>query len=272
MRITMIDYVGYGHSDPARHAANVLLFTKNTRLTMSPDLMKEIESWPEAKVMTELEYMANTIPSSWEHVGYTFLLEGVSRALTHQWVRTRTASYSQQSMRVLDVSSGLGWSYLTGPTIPAIIPSEEVHRDAEYDALTEQQREIHDNYHSTMIEIGEAYKNMIRAGAKIEDARGILPTNILTNIVTSMNLRTLSEMMRKRASSRTQGEYRDVVEALRAEVLRVHPWAKLFIERTFDKAASELEAKILALKGSFPITDLEVTTMIKLIDQMRATA
>ena len=47
--------------------------------------------------------MANTIPSSWEFVDYTFLVTGVSRAYTHQQVRTRAASYAQQTMRVLNM-------------------------------------------------------------------------------------------------------------------------------------------------------------------------
>ena len=82
-------------------AAELLLFTKSTRLTMAPSLLAEIHAWPQEKKLAELAYMANTIPSSWEFVDYVFLVEGVSRAYTHQQVRTRAASYAQQTMRVL---------------------------------------------------------------------------------------------------------------------------------------------------------------------------
>ncbi len=80
------------------HAAELLIFTKSTRLNMSPGLMDEIMSWSEDKKLAELEYMAATIPSSWEFVDYVFMIEGVSRAFTHQFVRSRNASYAQQTM------------------------------------------------------------------------------------------------------------------------------------------------------------------------------
>lgn len=248
MDVRLINFTGAGSPDPARHAANVLVFTKGTRLNMVPGLMAEIEAKPWSEIETELEYMANTIPSSWEFVDYTFLINGVTRAFTHQFVRTRTGSYAQQTMRVLDVA---GWDYLTGPSI----------------ACSKARSESYDNM---MNLIDTEYRSQIRDGAKIEDARGILPTNILTNIVAKFDLRTFSDTQRKRASSRTQGEYRDVMDAMRAEVLRVHPWAAMFLERTFDKAAAELEAQIIRLKHV--LGDEKMTHTIKLIDQMRMTA
>jgi len=248
MNVQLIDYTGAGSADPARHAANVLVFTKSTRLNMQPGLMDEIAAKPWSEIEAELEYMANTIPSSWEFVTYTFLINGVTRAFTHQFVRTRTGSYAQQTMRVLDVD---GWDYLTGPTI-----ASDPNRQASYDRA--------------MALVDDEYRRQIANGAKIEDARGILPTNILTNIVAKFDLRTFSDTQRKRASSRTQGEYRDVMDAMRAEVLRVHPWASMFLERTFDKSAAELEAEITRLKHM--VGEIRMTDMIKLIDQMRMTA
>lgn len=245
MQVSLVDYTGCGSADPARHAANVLVFTKQTRLEMNPGLMSQIEAWSEDRIMAELEYMANTIPSSWEMVNYTFLINGVSRAFTHQFVRTRTGSYAQQTMRVLNVS---GFDYITGPTIKK-------------DGL------LSGHYHNCMQEIAETYDRMIEDGAAIEDARGILPTNICTNIVAKFDLRTLADTARKRASSRTQGEYRDVMDAMLKEVLRVHPWASLFLNRTFDVAAKELEEFLSEVtSGSVK------TRMLKLLDQMRATA
>jgi flavin-dependent thymidylate synthase len=259
MEVKLIDFSGAGSSDPARHAANVLVFTKQTRLNMVAGLMQDIEAWPWEKVKSELEYMANTIPSSWEMVSYTFLINGVTRAFTHQFVRTRTGSYAQQTLRVLDVS---GWDYLTGPSL-------------------EQRSDASDAYHDQMGQIAATYDYMINKGAKIEDARGILPTNILTNIVAKFDLRTFADTQRKRASSRTQGEYRDVMAAMRAEVLRVHPWAEMFLDRTFDKAAAELEKELLELvdredwrgaKLEMGFSKDDATRLIKLIDQMRMTA
>ena len=106
MDVRLIDCTGFGTADPARYAAERLVFTKQTRLEMRPGLLAEIEAWPDERIEQELDYMANTIPSSWEFVTYTFLITDVTRAFTHQFVRTRTASYAQQTMRVLNVN---GW-------------------------------------------------------------------------------------------------------------------------------------------------------------------
>lgn len=248
LKVQLIDYTGAGAEDPARHAANVLVFTKQTRLEMEVLLFKEIEGWSDAKIKEELEYMANTIPSSWEFVEYKFLISNVTRAFTHQFVRTRTGSYAQQTMRVLDVK---GWTYGTGRTL---WENDKARLD----------------YDEGMARIAGIYGQLIEDGVAIEDARGILPTNIQTNIVAKFDLRSLADVARKRASSRTQGEYREVLTAMLAEVVRVHPWAAMFLTRTFDKAAKELENAINALGPEVP--RLDKTNMIKLIDQLRATA
>lgn len=249
--VRLLDYTGAGTPDPERYAAELLLFTKNTRLEMRSDLQSEISQLSYSELLNELEYIANTIPSSWEFVNYTFLINDVTRAFTHQFVRTRTGSYAQQTMRVLNVN---GWEYATGPTV------------------LQAESEVSKNYHGTMKLIAEAYDELVSDGVAIEDARGILPTNILTNIVAKFDLRTLADTMRKRASTRTQGEYRVVLELMKDAVIVVHPWAKMFFDRTFDQAAADLERMIIAA-GSRNNTDKESTTkMIKLLDQMRATA
>lgn len=244
MQVSLIDYTGFGSADPARRAAEVLLFTKSTRLTLSPSLMETIQKLSSETVEEELAYIANTIPSSWEFIDYTFLIEDVTRAFTHQFVRTRTASYAQQTMRVLAMGE---FGYETGPTINSSHGRIQIYDD-------------------TMDAIKRGYHSLVQDGAAIEDARGVLPTNILTNIAVKMNLRTFSGMARKRASSRTQGEYRSVMEAMKAEVLRVHPWVSLFLDRTVEKACSELEAAILKESG---YTKEYQTQLVKLIDQIR---
>lgn len=256
MKVTLIDYTGAGSPDPARHAANVLIFTKSTRLEMSPGLMADIQGWDDVKVMEELDYMARTIPSSWEFVHYNFLVEGVTRAFTHQFVRTRTGSYAQQTMRVLNVN---GWDYGTGPSLEKFPKSEEGINNPR------------DWYDKEMKMIAMTYDELIRSGISIEDARGILPTNILTNIVAGFSLRAVCDLVRKRSSSRTQGEYRAVLEAMKDEVMRVHPWAEVFINRDFDIAAGELEAFINSLHSVSlgAVTKEQQTKMVKLIDQMR---
>jgi len=242
MKVCLIDYTGYGCHDPALRAAELLVFTKGTRLNMKAEA-KSIGSATWEKLLPELEYMARTIPSSWEFVHYTFLITDVTRAFTHQFVRTRTGSYAQQTMRVLDVT---GFTYERGPTIEGNQGALEIYED-------------------TMATIQQAYRDLIAVGAKIEDARGVLPTNIHTNIVASFNLRTLCEMVGKRSSSRTQGEYRDVLEAMKAEMIRVHPWARMFLDRDKVSAAGELERMVLEAMPE----GKQRTDMIKLIDELR---
>lgn len=251
MRVTLFEYTGKGAPDPARAAANALVFTKSTRLKMSPDLFASIEAMDQSDIDAELEYMANTIPSSWEFCHYSFIIEGVSRGFTHQFVRTRTGAYAQQTMRILDVTD---FDFITGPTIEESVGAKE-------------------DYLSMMSDINGCYQDLLSQGVAIEDARGILPTNISTNICADFSLRTLSELFRKRASSRTQGEYRDVIDAMKAAVIEVHPWTKLFFDRSFETAAAELEAMIneaFSHDGNWTgKADTTRINMIKLIDQMR---
>jgi thymidylate synthase ThyX len=124
-------------------------------------------------------------------------------------------------------------------------------------------------YGAAMKSIDGNYKSLIKHGAEIEDARGILPTNIHTNIVAKMNMRTWVELIRKRSSPRTQGEYRAVLDAMSEEVRKVHPWIDLFINRTFDRAAKELDLTIKSLVDHRQIAPEMGTAIIKLIDQMR---
>ena len=104
MKVELIDYTGVGRADQQWHAADVMIFTKQTRLNLSSGLMEEIKAWPVEKKQAELDYMAKTIKSSWEFVDVTFLLSGISRAVAQQVTRTRTASYAMQSMRVTNAS------------------------------------------------------------------------------------------------------------------------------------------------------------------------
>jgi flavin-dependent thymidylate synthase len=243
MRINLIDYTGKGTGDPW-YAASLMIWTKRTRVEMSPGGLDEIIAWPEEKKVEELKYMAATVPSSWEFCDYTFLIQGVTRAFTHQLVRTRTLSYAQQAMQVLDVSQGPGWEALVGPT---------VQQD-------ENRRNI---YSRTLAVIADSYKLLVRDGTKVEDARGLLPTNILTNIVVKGNLRSFCDLIRKRVSPRNQGEFVDVLRFMKEEMLRVHPWTDLFINRTADVVAADLYNMIAQIEDKMLRTDIN-----KGIDQL----
>ncbi len=240
MKVKLIDHTGAGSNE--WYAAELLLFTKNTRLQMSPGLMQEIRGWSNVKKLKELEYMSNTIQSSLEFCDYTFLIEDCDRGFTHQLVRNRHGSYQQQTMRVLNVG---GFGFNTGPTI-------------------EKDDNLMQQYCDTMATINAEYTSLIENGAAVEDARGILPTNIQTNIVAKFNLRTLSEIVAKRSSPIVQGAYRDFVNQMADEVLKVHPWCKVFLRNRKTDAAKKLDEVI---KDNFD--NEEAIQLIKLVDILR---
>ena len=173
------------------------------------DAYDKISQWDEDKKKAELDYMLNTIRSSWEFIDYTFNIREVSRGFTHQFVRTRQASYAQQSQRTVDM---FGFSYYVPERI-------------------ENNPEALEAYDNAMTDIADAYQKL-REFVPAEDARGILPTNIHTNIVAKFNLRTLSEMAKSRLSPRAQGEYQQVFKLMVKEVVNVHPWAEPFLTPT----------------------------------------
>lgn len=236
MDVTLINYTPL--------AAETLIYTKNTRLSMSPGLFRDICAWPEEEKQKELAYIANTIPSSWEFVDYLFAVEGVSRAYTHQQVRTRAASYAQQTMRVLDMG------------------------EFEYVYTDKNQADHHAMLviADVLAAIKKGYRTLIAMGQAPEDARGILPTNISTNIICKFNLRTLSELARSRTGGRTQSEYQRVINAMIDAVLAVHPWVEpfLFGDRGRDYFA-ELEEWAAANLPSL----MDRAPLLKIIDKMR---
>jgi flavin-dependent thymidylate synthase len=236
MKVTLIS-----HTPEARE---LLLFTKSTRLTMSPGLMEEIRAWPEEKKMAELEYMANTIPSSWEFVDYVFMIEGVSRAFTHQFVRSRQGSYAQQTMRVLNMGE---YDYVHTDRVKADVQARSI-----VDIVNEN------------IRLG--YNKLIELGLPAEDARGLLPTNISTNIVAKFNLRAFVDLAKSRTGGRTQSEYQKVMNAMVDAVLAVHPWAEKFLFQQGRDYFAEIEAFAEKEYGG---DLLKKGALLKIVDKMR---
>ena len=213
--VHLIDFTGKGRPDEEWHAADVLMFTKSTRLNMTPGLMANIKSMHAGDKQRELQYMANTIQSSWEFVDVTFLIEGVTRAVAQQITRTRTASYAMQSQRVNDLSD-----------IDVLNPFGDdgaTHESVLFTAAVNDCR--------------RTYGDLIAGGAKKEDARGIMPMNTRCNLVAKYNLRSLVDVMKARRSMRAQGEYADIAIQMQAAVLHVWPWAAPFFA---DKQAAAL--------------------------------
>lgn len=223
MKVELIDFTGIGRPDQMWHAADVMIFTKQTRLNMSSGLMSQIKSWNIGKKEEELQYMAKTIKSSWEFVDVTFLLSGISRAVAQQVTRTRTASYAMQSMRVANASDF------------RVVEGKKLENDqlAAYRAAVDAAK--------------ESYKKLVDMGVALEDARGIMPLNTECNIVCKYNFRSVTDLIKARKSLRAQGEYGEIVRKMESLILEVWPWAAPFFESDKDVAIKMLEELVKSI-------------------------
>lgn len=160
-----------------------------------------------------------------EHVSFTFAAEGVSRVLTHQLVRHRLASYSQQSQRYVKLDQ---FEYIMPKEIDENKEAREIFiRQMEesqkaYDDLTDILFEKH--YQSFMDE-GQDEKSAKRSASKkaIEDARYVFPNACETKIVFTMNARNLLHFFNMRSCLRAQWEIRDLSDQMIRLVKGIYP-------------------------------------------------
>lgn len=147
-----------------------------------------------------------------EHVSFTFAVEGVSRVLTHQLVRHRIASYSQQSQRYVKLES---FQYIIPPEIEKNEEARSLFIKAmEEDAITYDKLSniLFDTHFKELIEEGKSEKEARTQAEKlaIEDARYVLPNSCETKIVFTMNARTLLHFFSLRCCNRAQWEIREM--------------------------------------------------------------
>ena len=135
-----------------------------------------------------------------EHCTFTFAIEGISRACSHQLVRHRMASYSQQSQRYVKMD---GFEY--------VVPESIKRADA---CVFRSEMTTLDAYSDVMLLLSELYKSLLDAGIPEEDARYILPNACKTNIVTTMNARELRHFFNLRCCNRAQWEIRELADRM----------------------------------------------------------
>ncbi len=148
--------------------------------------------------------------SALEHATFSFAVDGVSRACTHQLVRHRVASYNQQSQRY--VTFGEGDSFVVPPSISGNAEAEAVFLQAMEDA-----RLAYDK----LVELGLA-EGRTRESVQ-EDARFVLPNAAETKIVVTMNARELRHFFQVRCCNRAQWEIRDLAWRMRGMVKELAP-------------------------------------------------
>jgi len=153
----------------------------------SHELIDEIDD-PE-RVLSKIVGMGHH--SVVEHAVFTFSVEGVSRALTHQLVRHRIASFSQQSQRYVSLNE------------PTYVIPETIKADTE--ALRA--------YEAMMNIIWETYRKLSET-VPPEDARYVLPNGCTTNITITMNARELLHFFSLRCCNRAQREIRDMADLM----------------------------------------------------------
>ncbi len=134
-----------------------------------------------------------------EHAYFTFAISGVSRALTHQLVRHRIASYSQQSQRYVEMNV----EYVTPPSIA-------------------RNKKIRKKYDEMMKKIWELYNEM-KEQVPVEDARYILPNATTSKIIVSMNARSLLNFFELRCCLHAQWEIRKLAWRMLHLVKKVAP-------------------------------------------------
>lgn len=147
-----------------------------------------------------------------EHASFTFAVDGVSRSLSHQLVRHRLASYSQQSQRYVKIEN---FEYITPPSIEDDPKAKEIFDKAMEDDLKSYIKLtdiLFEKHYQSFVKNGLKEKEAKRIAEKlaIEDARYVFPNACETKIVFTMNLRTLLHFFSLRCCNRAQWEIRNL--------------------------------------------------------------
>lgn len=186
----------------------------------SSDIASLREGLTEEKTKSFIERLVSIgHESPMEHVSFTFGIEGISRACSHQLVRHRIASYSQKSQRYVNES---GFEFITPPSIEAV-PEAKAEFDKQMDQLLECYNKIADiltnTHEKAFLEQGMSEKDALNKAKKkaYEDARFVLPNACETKIVVTMNVRTLFNFFQHRCCNRAQWE----IKAVADEMLRL---------------------------------------------------
>lgn len=196
------------------------------RTCYSSDLSSEI--WEQDIELDAMRTLLKKVLSSGhysilEHISFSFAVEGLSRSATHQLVRHRIASYSQQSQRYVKFTEG--FSFVIPPSI-------------------KRNPEVLEKYQQVMNQINEAYQFCLDQGIAGEDARYLLPNGCDTNIVVTMNARALHNFFELRCCTRAQWEIRNVAWAMLNLVKDAYPVI-------FENAGPACEVKGYCPEGAF---------------------
>jgi len=160
--------------------------------------------------------------SPMEHVSFTFAIEGISRACSHQIVRHRVgASYSQKSQRYVKEHQ---FDYVTPP-------------------LVKRNEEANELFKQAMADAQAVYEKLLAAGIPAEDARFVLPNAASTSFVRTMNVRSLWHFFELRCCTRAQGEIRALANEMLKQVQEIAPLL-------FAKAGATCDSMGICFEGN----------------------
>lgn len=170
------------------------------------DIMEGLDDEKTQKFINMLMSYGHESPI--EHVSFTYAVEGVSRSLTHQLVRHRLASYSQQSQRYVKLEQ---FEYI----IPPEIEKDERAKAVFIEAMKKSQsayNELVDILKNKYLSQGITSINAEKRA--IEDARYVFPNACETKIIVSMNARELIHFFNHRCCNRAQWEIRELANEM----------------------------------------------------------
>ncbi|MDR1960785.1 MAG: FAD-dependent thymidylate synthase [Gracilibacteraceae bacterium] len=156
-----------------------------------PELLSGLEAENSARLVEKLYKMGHL--STFEHASFQFSVDGVSRALSHQLVRHRIASYAQRSQRYVRET---GFSFVTPPSV-------------------RENPEALRRFQAAMEFLRDGYEALARE-VPPEDARYILPNACATSLLVTMNARALLHFFELRACTRAQWEIRELARRMLA--------------------------------------------------------
>lgn len=181
------------------------------RLCYSPadaeDILLKVEDNDQQDFLEKLTSVGHLSPV--EHASFTFVVEGISRACSHQLVRHRLASYSQQSQRYVGEEE---FDYIIPPSI-----REDLELKALFEDTMESIRKSYTFFADKLVEKGSSTESAR------EDARFVLPNATETKIMITMNARELLHFFHQRLCNRAQWEIRAMALSMLKLVKPVAP-------------------------------------------------
>ncbi len=195
MKVRLINYT----KDPEKIVA------QSARLCYSASGIDELKEKPTDKSRINLIKKIIKLGhySVLEHATFTFAIEGISRVTSHQLVRHRLASFSQQSQRYVKINKE-GFPYI----IPKSIAKDE---------------KLNKIFINAIKGLDEIYQLLIDHNIEAEDARYILPQAVTTKMILSANARELLLIFKLRCCNRAQWEIREVAMNMLRGVKKIAP-------------------------------------------------